>query len=286
MSFMGGIVGNDNTATLRHFGIGTFTFDVVTEETFQQTWTKSESAVEVGAKISDHRIRNPQEIMIRGVVVNYEIYDFVGDVFPELNPLLNKIGLPIQVSSITDYTIATVNRYAGTARKYVNIGSRAIKTYGRLSEAKSLLDIPSLLNDKSATDDRITRVKKTLEAIANSEILIEVMTSTGVYTGIQISAIAVSRNDHGSAEFSLVLSEMPQYEVETVSGINAKVNAASTQASEKKSADAKTTSPVGQTKTAKATTQSAPPQNKGTATVQKTKRSALRTIVLGGKGLF
>lgn len=283
MSFLGDIFGGGGKATLRHFAIGSFTLDVITEENFQKTWTKSESAVESGARISDHRTSNPSEIMIRGTVVNYEIYDFVDEVFPELNPLLAKIDLPVQVSAVTDYTIATVNRYAGTVRKYANIANRTINTIGKISSISSLSDIPSLLNDTSSTDDRITRIKKTLEAIGDSETLIEVVTSTGVYKNVQIGGVSVTRPDHGNAEFTILLSEIPTYDVQVVGGIDAKIKTA-TNTSGKSTKEP--TKPTGKNKSERSATQSATPQNKGKTTPQKSNKSALKTIVDSAKGFI
>lgn len=283
MSFIGGILGSDKKATLRHFAIGTFTLDVVTEESFQKTWSKTESAVETGARISDHRIANPTEIMIRGVVVNYEIFDFVDEVFPEVNPLLANIGLPMQISSVTDGVIATVNRYAATAKRYVGYANTAIETVSKLRQAKSFSDVPSLLNDKSDTDDRITKIKYTLEAIAHSEELIDVMTSTGVYKGVQIGAISVVRNKHGDAEFSILLSEIPTYDLQVVGGIDAKIKKPETP----KQAQSQTeTKPTGDKKSDRPATQAAKPQNKGSTNPPKTQQSALKTIINSAKGLF
>lgn len=277
MSLIEGILGSNGKIALRNFAIGTFTLDVVIEENFQRTWTKSESSVESGARISDHRVANPLEIMIRGRVVNYEALNFVQDVFPQTNTILNNLGLPIQVSGITDYTIATVNRYATNIKKYSNMADNIISKARKISQATSFSEIPSLLNDSSDTDDRITRIKNTLEQIADSETLIEVMTSMGLYKGVQIAGVSVVRNDHGSAEFSIVLTEIPTYDVEVVGGINAKIKA--------KTTDKKESKPTGKEKTERAESQSAKPQNKGKTTPQKSNKSALKALIDSAKGV-
>lgn len=286
MSFLGDLASIGSKATLRHFAIGEFTLDVVTEEAFQKTASKTQSAVESGARIVDHRIINPNEIMIRGTVVNYEIYDFMDDVFPQQNAILDSLDLPVSISAVTDYTRATVNRYAGTVKKGLEAVNKAKDLYGKIGSLSSLKDLPSLLNDNSQTDDRITRIKNTLEQIQASELLIEVMTSTGVYKNIQIDSIAVVRSSHGSAEFQIALSEMPTYDIEIVGGIDAQIKAPS--ATSKTQDKAKESKPQGKDKdkVEKAKVQSAKPQNKGKTVPQKSKKSALKTIIEGSKGLF
>src|SRR5574344_2913812 len=176
MSFLKNIFGNNKTATFRHFAIGTFTLDVVTEEQFQKTWTKSESAVETGARVTDHRVINPNEIMIRGTVVNYEPSEFLADEFPVVAGLLDTIPLPIGITAGTDQVRAAVNKYGSSIKEV----KRAV--------------MATVMNDASGTDDRMTRIKKTLEQIADGEGLIEVLTSTGVYKNMQIAGVSVTRS--------------------------------------------------------------------------------------------
>ena len=256
MSFLSNIFGNNKTATFRHFAIGSFTLDVVTEEQFQKTWTKSESAVETGARISDHRIINPNEIMIRGTVVNYEPIEVFSEQFPIVSSLLDTIPLPIQVSAVTDQIRAAVNKYSGINRSPV------------------MSFMPSLINDSSETDDRITRIKNTLEQIANGEGLIEVLTSTGVYQNVQIGAVSVTRNRLGDAEFQILISEILTYDVQIVSGIDAKIKAPTTAAG----STTTTTKPTGEKKSDRPAKQSARLQNKGKTTPQKSNKSVLKTV--------
>lgn len=265
MSFLSNIFGNNKTATFRHFAIGSFTLDVVTEEQFQKTWTKSESAVETGARISDHRIINPNEIMIRGTVVNYEPAEFLSTQFPVVSSLLDAIPLPIQISAVTDQVRAAVNKYSSTAKNTV------------------MSFMPSLINDSSATDDRITRIKNTLERIADSEGLIEVLTSTGVYQNVQIGGVSVTRNTLGNAEFQIFISEILTYDVQIVGGIDVKIKAPTAQTQGQAAPVAK---PTGEKKSDRPATQSAKPQNKGKTTPQKSKKSALKTMVDSAKGFL
>lgn len=257
MSFLSNIFGNNKTATFRHFAIGSFTLDVVTEEQFQKTWTKSESAVETGVRISDHRIINPNEIMIRGTVVNYDPIDVFAEQFPVVSSLLDTIPLPIQVSAVTDQIRAAVNKYSGINRSPV------------------MSFMPSLINDSSETDDRITRIKNTLEQIANGDGLIEVLTSTGVYQNVQISAVSVTRNRLGDAEFQILISEILTYDVQIVGGIDAKVKTTTAATS---TTTTTATKPTGAQKSDRPATQSAKPQNKGKTTPQKSNKSILKTV--------
>lgn len=265
MSFLSNIFGNNKTATFRHFAIGSFTLDVVTEEQFQKTWTKSESAVETGARISDHRIINPNEIMIRGTVVNYEPAEFFADQFPVVSSLLDTIPLPIQISAVTDQVRAAVNKYS-------NITKNPVMSF-----------LPNLMNDSSATDDRITRIKNTLEDIANGDGLIEVLTSTGVYKNVQIGGVSVTRNTLGNAEFQIFISEILTYDVQIVGGIDAKIKAPTAQA---QGQAAPTTKPTGEKKSERPATQAAKPQNKGKTTPQKSNKSVLKTMIDGSKGFL
>lgn len=255
MSFLSNIFGNNKTATFRHFAIGSFTLDVVTEEQFQKTWTKSESAVETGARISDHRIINPNEIMIRGTVVNYDPIDVFAEQFPVVSSLLDTIPLPIQVSAVTDQMRAAVNKYSGVPKNTV------------------MSFMPSLINDSSETDDRITRIKNTLEQIANGEGLIEVLTSTGVYQNVQIGAVSVTRNRLGDAEFQILISEILTYDVQIVGGIDAKVKTTTAATS-----TTTATKPTGEKKSDRPAKQAAKPQNKGKTTPQKSNKSVLKTV--------
>lgn len=264
MSFLKGIFGNNKTATLRHFAIGTFTLDVVTEEQFQKTWTKSESAVETGARVSDHRVINPNEIMIRGTVVNYEPSEYLADEFPVVAGLLDTIPLPIGITAVTDQVRAAVNKYGSS-----------------IKEVKRVV-MATVMNDASATDDRITRIKKTLEQIADGEGLIEVLTSTGVYKNVQIAGVSVTRSRSGDAEFQIILSEVLTYDVQIVGGIDAKIKAAPTTQAQAQGQE----KPTGEKKSERPAKQSAKPQNKGKTTPQKSKKSALKTMVDSSKGFL
>lgn len=268
MSFLKGIFGNNKTATFRHFAIGTFTLDVVTEEQFQKTWTKSESAVETGARVSDHRVINPNEIMIRGTVVNYEPSEYLADEFPVVAGLLDTIPLPIGITAVTDQVRAAVNKYGSS-----------------IKEVKRVV-MATVMNDASATDDRITRIKKTLEQIADGDGLIEVLTSTGVYKSMQISGVSVTRSRSGDAEFQIILSEVLTYDVQIVGGIDAKIKATPTTQAQAQGQAAPPAKPTGEKKSERPATQSAKPQNKGKTTPQKSKKSALKTMIDSSRGFL
>ena len=264
MSFLNDLVGSKSKITLSHFAIGGFTLDAIVEEAFEASVTLTESAVESGARISDHKIRNPRAAVIRGTIVNYDVEDSFSEIFPEADALLNSMDMPVSVSAITEYTKATVNRYAGTVKKYAQAATTAYGIYNKLGTVKSITDIPSLLNDNSATDDRITRIKNTLEALCFSEELLTVSTSGGQYTSVSLVAVSLTRIGN-SAEVSIALREVPTFSVKTVSGINAVIKPATTN------------------KAKKAKTQSAKPQNKGKTQPQKSKKSSESMIVWGRK---
>lgn len=267
MSFLNDLVGFKSKVTLSHFAIGDFTLDAIVEEAFEASVTLTESAVESGARISDHKVINPRAAVIRGTIVNYDVKDFVSQVFPETDALLNSVGLPVSVSAITEYTRATVNRYAGIVKKYAQAASTAYGIYNKLGTIKSITDIPSLLNDNSDTDDRITRIKSTLEALCFSDELLTVSTSGGQYTNISLVSVSLTRVGN-SAEVAIAFREVPTFSVETVSGINAVIK------------------PATANKAEKAKTQSASPQNKGKTQPQKSKKSALKSLVDSAKGVL
>ena len=206
---------------------------------------------------------NPNEIMIRGTGVNYEPAEFFADQFPVVSSLLDTIPLPIQVSAVTDQVRAAVNKYS-------NIAKNPVMSF-----------MPNLMNDSFATDDRITRIKNTLEDIANSEGLIEVLTSTGVYKNVQIGAVSVTRNTLGNAEFQIFISEILTYDVQIVGGIDVKIKAPTTTQAQGQAAPA--AKPTGEKKADRPATQAAKPQNKGKTTPQKSKKSALKTMVDSAK---
>lgn len=278
MSFLNDLVGFKSKITLSHFAIGGFTLDAIVEEAFEASVTLTESAVESGARISDHKIRNPRAAVIRGTIVNYDVEDSFSEIFPEADALLNSMDMPVSVSAITEYTKATVNRYAGTVKKYAKAATTAYGIYNKLGTVKSITDIPSLLNDNSATDDRITRIKNTLEALCFSEELLTVSTSGGQYTSVSLVAVSLTRIGN-SADVSIAFREVPTFSVETVGGINAVIKPVSKTAENKNK-------PVTTNKAEKAKTQSAKPQNKGKTQPQKSKKSALKSIVDSAGGLF
>lgn len=241
--------------TLQHFSIGGFTLDAVVEEGFEVSATLSESAVESGARVSDHKVKNPRAGVIRGIIVNYEVSDGFSQLFPSVDAKLKELNLPIAISSSTDYIRATVNRFVAPVTKALNSG------------------IPSFLNDSSSTDDRITKIKSTLEALCFSDDLLTVSTSGGEYTQVSLLAVSVVRvND--SAEVSLSFREVLTYDVETVKGINAVIKP------QKKATAEATNKPQTENKADKAKQQSAKPQNKGKTQPQQSKKSA---IVGGGE---
>ena len=134
------------------------------------------------------------------------------------------------------------------------------------------------MNDNSATDDRITRIKNTLEALCFSEELLTVSTSGGQYTSVSLVAVSLTRIGN-SAEVSIAFREVPTFSVETVGGINAVIKPVSKTAENKNK-------PATENKAEKAKTQSASPQNKGKTQPQKSKKSALKSIVDSAKGAF
>ena len=280
MSFLNDLVGFKSKITLSHFAIGGFTLDAIVEEAFEASVTLTESAVESGARISDHKIRNPRAAVIRGTIVNYDIEDSFSQIFPEADALLNSMDMPVSVSAITEYTKATVNRYAGTVKKYAQAAKTAYGIYNKLGTIKSITDIPSLLNDNSATDDRITRIKNTLEALCFSEELLTVSTSGGQYTSVSLVSVSLTRIGN-SAEVSIAFREVPTFSVETVSGINAVIKPVSKTAENKNK-----NKPATANKAEKAKTQSTKPQNKGKTQPQKSKKSALNAITTGVKRTF
>lgn len=271
MSFLNDLVGVKSNITLSHFAIGDFTLDAIVEEAFEASATMTESAVESGARLSDHKIRNPRAGVIRGTIVNYDTQDSFSQVFPQTDALFNNIQLPVSVSAVTEYARSTVNRYAGTVKKYAQAASTAYGIYNKVGTVKSITDIPSLLNDNSPTDDRITRIKNTLEALCFSEEFLTVSTSGGEYTQVSLVGVAIVRVGN-SADVSISFREIPTFSVETVSGINAVIKPVSKTAENKNK-------PATTNKAEKAKTQSAKPQNKGKTQPQKSKKSALKSIV-------
>ena len=216
--------------------------------------------------------------VIRGTIVNYEVKDTIAQIFPETDALLNNIQLPVPISAVTEYTRATVNRYAGTIKKYAQAASKVYDAAGKIGEIKSISDIPSLLNDSSPTDDRITKIKNTLEALCFSDDLLTISTSGGEYTSVSLITVAITRVGN-SADVSISFREIPTFSVETVSGINAVIKPVSKTAENKNK-------PATANKAEKAKTQSAKPQNKGKTQPQKSKKSALKSIVDSAGGLF
>ena len=269
MSFIKGLLGS-STVTLRHFAIDDFTLDVVTEETHQFGVTSTESAVESGARITDHRVINPHEVMIRGVVVNYEPKSQIDEMFPQTTTLLEVIPLPIQVSAVTDQ----IRHAVGKAQSIVSKGYSIGKKLSNLPLlAKNFPNATGFFNDLSESDDRISKFKTTLEQIAMTEDTIEVMTSTGLYANMQISSVSVVRGNHGSAEFQIYLKEILTYDVEMVGGINARV------VEKTKESDKKAEKPIGEKKSERPQQQAAKPQNKGKTAPQKSSnQSALYKI--------
>lgn len=278
MSFLSSLVGIKQNVTLSHFAIGDFTLDAIVEEAFEANVTMTESAIESGARVSEHKIKNPRVGVIRGTIVNYEVKDTIAQIFPETDALLNNIQLPVPISAVTEYTRAAVNRYAGTIKKYAQAASKVYDAAGKIGEIKSISDIPSLLNDSSPTDDRIIKIKNTLEALCFSDDLLTISTSGGEYTSVSLISVAITRVGN-SADVSISFREIPTFSVETVSGINAVIKPVSKTAENKNK-------PATANKAEKAKTQSAKPQNKGKTQPQKSKKSALKSIVDSAGGLF
>lgn len=267
MSFLKDLAGIQSKATISHFSVLGVTLDCVVEETVVATNTISDSAVESGARVADHKVRNAREGVIRGIVVNYEVADSFSQLAPGLSGALGKLSLPSKISGITNQAIATVNRYAGKAKKIINTAKRAAGVINKVRGMNSLKDIATLLNDDSATDDRITRVKNTLEQIAYLEDFVTITTSLGVYNKISLTGVTVTRQNNGSAEFQISFKEFLTYDVEMVQGIDAKIKA---KVEEKK--------PIAAKKAARPAAQAAKPLSKGATVPQKSNQSAARTI--------
>ena len=97
MSFLNDLIGSKSKITLSHFAIGGFTLDAIVEEAFEASVTLTESAVESGARISDHKIRNPRAAVIRGTIVNYDIEDSFSQIFPQTDALFNNMQLLLSI---------------------------------------------------------------------------------------------------------------------------------------------------------------------------------------------
>lgn len=270
MSFLNDLVGFKSKVTLSHFSIGGFTLDAIVEESFEASVTLTESAVESGARLSDHKIKNSRTVVIRGTIVNYDIQDTFSEVFPQADELLNRFDLPVGITAVTAYTRATVNRYAGKVRKYLGAADRAYSVYSKLGSIKSITDIPSLLNDNSQTDDRITRIKNTLEALCFNDEFLTISTSSGQYVQASLIAVSVVRVGN-SADVMIAFREVPTFEVEMVSGINAVIKAPVKKAEDKNK-------PSTENKAEKPKTQAAKPQNKGKTQPHKKSKSVLKSI--------
>lgn len=252
--------------TVASFSVGTFTLDCQLEESHESNLEVTENPMESGAVSSDHSYLAPKRYGVRGMVVSYEPFDFVGDVLGDKLTFTKSLPLPLGVGAIIDQAQAAVNRYAGQAIQLIE-------------QAKPLAPwLPSSLGwlgDESKSANRYEKIYADLLSIQASGELLTVTSGLMTYNNMKLINVTASRGTDDAVELALTFKEVHIVETRTVSGLVVNVP---TQVKV-------TTKPEGEKKTGRAADQAAKPKAKGkTSPTKQTKKSLINAgldVVLG-----
>ena len=260
-----------DTTTVASFSVGSFTLDCQLEESHESNLTVTENPMESGAVSSDHSYLEPKRYGVRGIIVNYEVFNPAQDLFGGALDFAKSLPLPGGLASQIDQAAATFNRYAGQAVNALN------KVQNVASKLGSFLpDSLGWLGDEAPSANRFEKIYADLLSIQASGELLVVTSGLMTYNNLLLTGVAANRGTDESIELSLSFKEVHVVETRTVSGLVVNVP------SQKKAADAKS-KPEGKNKTGRSADQAAKPKAKGktnpTKQAPQKKQSLLKKMV-------
>lgn len=203
--------------------IGTFVFDVVTEESHHSELKVTDNPVESGSQISDHAILTPRPFEITGIMVDFDPSDTLFNQLAEDNyvrepDFIDGLPIPGEIKSLTAQGVSLANRVLD------QVASAASSLVGGSSGQRALAPwLPSLLDTDSAdlatSDQRVADALKALRSMQQSAAPIAITTQTASYEQCLLLNVDVKFTHAGSAEFSLKCREIFITATQTASGL-------------------------------------------------------------------
>ncbi|MGE9550440.1 phage baseplate protein [Erwinia amylovora] len=201
--------------------IGTFVFDVVTEESHHSELKVTDNPVESGSQISDHAILTPRPIEFSGIMVDFDASDTLFNQIAEENyvrepDFIDSVPIP-GLKNMTTQAVSLANRVID------QVASAASSVVGGASGQRALAPwLPGLTSDStdlSSSDQRVSDALKALRSIQQSAEPISITTQTASYDQCLILNVDVKFTRTGSAEFSLKCREIFITTTQTASGL-------------------------------------------------------------------
>lgn len=201
--------------------IGTFVFDVVTDESHHSELKVTDNPVESGSQISDHAILTPRPVEMTGMMVDFDASDTLFNQLAEDNyvrepDFIDSLPIP-GLKNMTSQAVSLANRVID------QVASAASSIVGGASGQRALAQwLPGLTSDSTdlaSSDQRVADALKALRSVQQSAEPVSITTRTASYEQCLILNVDVKFTRTGSAEFSLRCREIFITTTQTASGL-------------------------------------------------------------------
>lgn len=203
--------------------IGTFVFDVVTEENHHSELKVTDNPVESGSQISDHAILMPRPFEVSGIMVDFDPTDTLFNQLAEDNYIrepdfINALPIPGTIKSLTSQGVNLANRLLD------QVASAASSLVGGSTGQRALAQwLPSLADsdttDLATSDQRVADALTALRSMQQSANPVTITTQTATYEQCLLLNVDMRFTRAGSAEFSLKCREIFITATQTASGV-------------------------------------------------------------------
>ncbi|THD42125.1 hypothetical protein ERD95_22920 [Enterobacteriaceae bacterium ML5] len=204
--------------------IGTFVFDVVTDEVHRSELKVTDNPVESGSQISDHAVLMPRPFEISGVMVDFDPGDTLFNQIAENNYIrepdfINTVPIPGALKGMTIQAVNLANRVID------QVAAAASSLVGGSTGQRALAQwLPSLMNvdatDLATSDQRVADALIALRSMQQSAVPISIVSSTASYAQCLLLEAQVNVTKAGSAKFTLKCREIFITTSQNASGIS------------------------------------------------------------------
>ena len=197
--------------------IGKITFDVVTSEDHQSDLFITENPIESGASIADHAVIQPKQVVINGIMVDYD-NSILGAGIPGAGNIrggidfLNLLPLPCEVVNQTAQTLAKAGRLISSGLSSID---SSLNKARKLAPFLPDFSLGELLSGSLGGDNRVQKCYTDLLVCQKSGETIDVQTGIHLYKNMLIQSVAVNQSQDGSATFTITAREIFIVETQT-----------------------------------------------------------------------
>lgn len=190
--------------------IGKITFDVVTSEDHQSDLFITENPIESGASIADHAVIQPKQVVINGIMVDYD-NSILGAGIPGAGNIrggidfLNRLPLPCEVVNQTAQTLAKAGRLISSGLSSIDSDLNKAR---KLAPFLPDFSLGEILSGSLGGDNRVQKCYTDLLACQKSGETIDVQTGIYLYKNMLIQSITVNQSQDGSATFTIIAREI------------------------------------------------------------------------------